>query len=104
MKAMKRVSKAGKAMAKSEILRRDRVLVRCKEEVGEGGLRGLGVADPDGAEVDGEVHDPRDHDDQAEEEARDEGWEADCLRQGDVCEGEAREDCGEVLHREGAQG
>merc|ERR1712093_515958 len=94
----------GEGHAEGRDLRRDRVLVRREEEGGEGGLRELGVADPGAAEGDGEVHHPRDHDDQAEEEARDQGWEADGLRQGGLCEGEAREDGGEVLHREGAQG
>merc|ERR1712093_201655 len=94
----------GEGHGEERDLRRDRVLVRSEEEGGEGGLRELGIADSDSAEGVGEVRHPRDHDDQAEEEARDQGWEADGLRQGGLCEGEAREDVGEVLHREGAQG
>merc|ERR1711881_247066 len=63
----------------------DRVFVRREEEVGEG-------------------RHGRDHDDQAEEEARDEGREAVCLREGGLREGEARADPCEVLHCEGAEG
>merc|ERR1712058_97654 len=59
---------------------------------------------PGGAEVCGEVHPPRDHDDQVAEEARDQGREADGLREGGLREGEARSDPGEVLRREGAEG
>merc|ERR1711924_489940 len=81
-----------------------------REQRGEGpgdaegrGLRCPGVADPGAAEGVREVRHPRDHHDQAEEEAGDEGREADGLRQGGVREGEAREDPREVLHGEGAQ-
>merc|ERR1711869_2050 len=105
MKAMKRVSSAakGRAMPKGEIFGA-RVRLWDQEEGCEGGLRCPGVADPGAAEGGGEVRHPRDHDDQAEEEAGDEGREADGFRQGGVREGEAREDAREVLHGEGAQG
>merc|ERR1712225_52164 len=71
---------------------------------GEGGLRCPGVADPNAAEGDGEVHDPRGDHDQAEEEAGDEGREALRFRQGGLREGEACAYPREVLHGEGAQG
>merc|ERR1711900_107276 len=51
-----------------------------------------------------EVHHSGAHDDQAEEEARDKGREADGFREDGAREGEARADDREVLHREGAQG
>merc|ERR1711964_846379 len=71
---------------------------------GEGGDGGPDGDRPWGAEVCGEVHPPRDHDDQVAEEESDQGREADGLREGGLREGEARSDPGEVLRREGAEG
>merc|ERR1711924_262540 len=93
----------GRGDAEGRALFCDRVHLRDQEEGCEGGLRCPGGADPGAAEGGGEVCHPRDHHDQAEEEAGDEGREADGLRQGGVREGEAREDPREGLHGEGAQ-
>merc|ERR1712093_315168 len=83
---------------------RARGFVGCEEEGGEGCDGGAGCGRPGGAEVGREVCSPRDHDDQATEEARDQGREADGLWEGGLREGEARTDLGEVLRREGAEG
>merc|ERR1711900_41282 len=84
--------------------RRARGFVGREEEGGEGGDGGPDGDRPGDAEVCGEVHPPRDHDDQVAEEESDQGREADGLREGGLREGEARSDPGEVLRREGAEG
>merc|ERR1739847_129823 len=94
----------GQGDAEGRDLRGDRVQLRREEAGREGGVREPQLAHPWAAEGGGQVRDPRSDDDQAAEEAGDQGREADGLRQAGDREGEARAYDREVLHGEGAQG